>query len=269
MISDAGYLVQNGVERDGESGREGKMAEVEVVLKNQVAVVTGAARGIGEAVARTLARMGASVALVARDQAQLDRVRAAIEKDGGKAVVMVCDLIDAQAVATVGERVGKEYGRCDILVNNAGTGTPGKPLIELAPEEWDRVMDTNLRGPYLTIRALAPMMIAARSGHIINISSLAGKNPLPNGAVYAASKWGLNGLTYSTAEELRQYNVRVAVIAPGSVDTSFGGGKAPGQGKDRSKMVQPADVAKAVAMLVTQAPNSFVSEVLLRPTMKP
>ncbi len=241
----------------------------ELPLQNQVAVVTGAARGIGEAVARRLARMGASVALVARDQAQLGQAQAAIEKDGGKGVVMACDLTDAKAVAALGDCVRKEYGRCDILVNNAGTGTPGKPLIEVEPEEWDRVMDTNLRGPYLTIRALAPMMIAARSGHIINISSLAGKNPLPNGAAYAASKWGLNGLTYSTAEELRQYNVRVAVIAPGSVDTGFGGGKAPGQGKDRSKMVQPADVARAVAMLVTQAPNSFISEVLLRPTMKP
>ncbi len=238
-------------------------------LKNQVAVVTGAARGIGEAVARTLAHMGASVTLIARDRAQLEKVQNGIEQDGGRAEAIACDLTDPKAVAAMGDRLKKQHGRCDILVNNAGVGAPGKPLIELTPEEWDKVMDTNLRGPYLTIRALAPMMIAARSGHVINISSLAGKNPLPNGAAYAASKWGLNGLTYSAAEELRQYNVRVAVIAPGSVDTGFGGGKAPGQGKDRSKMVHPADVAKAVAMLVTQAPNSFISEVLLRPTMKP
>ena len=238
-------------------------------LEKQVAVVTGGARGIGEAVARSLAEMGATVALIARDEAQLDRVQARIEKDGGKAEAIVCDLTDVQAVQAAGERIRQEHGRCDILVNNAGTGAPGKPLVELSPEEWDKVMDTNLRGPYLMIRALAPMMIAARSGHIINISSLAGKNPLANGAAYAASKWGLNGLTYSVAEELRQYNVRAAVIAPGSVDTGFGSGKAPGQGKDRSRMVQPADVARAVAMLVTQAPNSFISEVLLRPTMKP
>jgi 3-oxoacyl-[acyl-carrier protein] reductase len=109
-------------------------------------------------------------------------------------------------------------------------------------------------------------MIAARSGHIINISSLAGRNILPEGAAYAASKSGLNGLTYSVAEELRQYNIRVSVIAPGSVDTNFGAG---GSTKDRTRMVQPGDVARVVAMLVTQAPNSFVSEVLLRPTLKP
>jgi 3-oxoacyl-[acyl-carrier protein] reductase len=116
------------------------------------------------------------------------------------------------------------------------------------------------------IRSLAPLMIAAKSGHIVNISSLAGKNALPQGAAYSASKWGLNGLTYSVAEELRQYHVRVSVIAPGSVDTHFG---AAGSTKDRSKMIQPDDVAQAVAMLVTQAATSFVSEILLRPTMKP
>jgi short-subunit dehydrogenase len=109
------------------------------------------------------------------------------------------------------------------------------------------------------------MMIRARSGHIVNISSLAGKNPLPNGAAYAASKWGLNGLSYSVAEELRTHNIRVSVVCPGSVDTSL----SPHEGKDKNKMLQPEDVAHAVAALVTQAPQSFISEVLLRPTLKP
>jgi NAD(P)-dependent dehydrogenase (short-subunit alcohol dehydrogenase family) len=125
-------------------------------------------------------------------------------------------------------------------------------------------MGTNLRGPYLMIRALAPLMITAQSGHIINISSLAGRNPLPNGAAYSASKWGLNGLTYSIAEELRAHNIRVSVIAPGSVDTGFSVSN-----KNVTKKIQPQDVARVVAMLVTQAPQSFVSEVLLRPTQKP
>jgi 3-oxoacyl-[acyl-carrier protein] reductase len=248
------------------------MAETEIglntalPLNNQVAVVTGAARGIGEAIALRLARMGATVVLTARDQDRLGQVKAAIERQAGKAIVLPCNLKDESAVAAFGERVVLECGRCDILVNNAGVGTQRKPLIDLPVEEWDQVMDTNLRAPYLMIRSLVPMMIAARSGHIINISSLAGKNPLPGGAAYSASKWGLNGLTYSVAEELRQYNVRASVIAPGSVDTHFGD---EGGGKDRSRMVQPADVADVVAMLVTQASNSFVSEVLLRPTMKP
>lgn len=135
----------------------------------------------------------------------------------------------------------------------------------MSSDAWDAVMGTNLRGPYLMIRAFAPMMIAARGGHIVNISSLAGHNPLKNGAAYAASKWGLNGLTYSVAEELREYGIRVSAIAPGSVNTGFG----VSSGKDASKKIQPEDVANVVAMLVTQAPQSFVSEVLLRPTFKP
>jgi 3-oxoacyl-[acyl-carrier protein] reductase len=235
-------------------------------LTGQVAVVTGAARGIGEAIALRLARMGAAVLLTARDQPRLQEVKVKIEEQGGKAFVMPCDLTDAKAVAALGERVQKEHGRCDILLNNAGIGVLRKPLIELPVDEWDKMMDTNLRGPYLMIRALAPLMIAANSGHIINISSLAGKNALPGGAAYSASKWGLNGLTYSVAEELRQYNVRASVIAPGSVNTHFGDENST---KNRSRMIQPDDVAQVVAMLVTQSETSFVSEILLRPTMKP
>jgi 3-oxoacyl-[acyl-carrier protein] reductase len=235
-------------------------------LTNQVAVVTGAARGIGEAVALRLARMGAAVLLTARDQPRLEEVKAEIEQQGGKAFVMPCDLTDAKAVAALGERVQREHGRCDILVNNAGIGVLRKPLIELPVDEWDKMMQTNLRGPYLMIRALAPLMIAANSGHIINISSLAGKNALPGGAAYSASKWGLNGLTYSVAEELRQFNVRASVIAPGSVNTHFGDENST---KNRNKMIQPDDVAQAVSMLVTQSETSFVSEILLRPTTKP
>jgi 3-oxoacyl-[acyl-carrier protein] reductase len=243
------------------------MTETEIApLRNQVAVVTGAARGIGEAIALRLALMGASLVLTARDHTRLREVRTAIEQAAGKAIVLPCDLTDEKAVAAFGERVAGDCGRCDILVNNAGVAVLRKPLIDLPVEEWDQMMQTNLRAPYLMIRSLAPMMIAARSGHIINISSLAGKNVLPEGAAYAASKWGLNGLTYSVAEELRQYNVRASIIAPGSVNTDFG---APRSTRDPARMVQPSDVAQVVAMLVTQAPTSFVSEVLLRPTMKP
>ncbi len=150
-------------------------------------------------------------------------------------------------------------------MNNAGVGHFGGPLHQLTPDGWEEVLNTNLRGVYYTIRAFAPMMIEARSGHIVNLSSLAGKNALPNGAAYAASKWGLNGLTYSLAEELRPYNIRVSVVCPGSVNTDL----SPHTGKDVSKMLRPEDVAHVVEMLVTQAPQSFVSEVLLRPTQKP
>lgn len=233
-------------------------------LKGQVAVVTGAARGIGEAISRQLASMGATIYLAARDKAALVQVQQKIRTDGGQAEIAELDLLDESSISNLAEVIKKKHSRCDILVNNAGIGITGKPLLDLSPAEWDQQMNTNLRGPYLMIRALAPLMIAAKSGHIINISSLAGHNPLPNGAAYSASKWGLNGLTYSVAEELRPHNVRVSVIAPGSVDTGFGHGQ-PGN----PRKIQPSDVARVVSMLVSQAPQSFVSEVLLRPTQKP
>ena len=233
-------------------------------LRGQVAVVTGAARGIGQAISKQLASMGASVLLAARDVGQLRRVEQEIQISGGTAEIAQLDLLEETSVAKLAELVESRYQRCDILVNNAGIGLIGKPLHEMSPDEWDMLMGTNLRGPFLMIRALAPLMIAAKSGHIVNISSLAGHNPLSNGAAYSASKWGLNGLTYSVAEELREHNVRVSVVAPGSVNTGFGHSS-----KNSDKKVQPEDVAHVVAMLVTQAPQSFVSEVLLRPTQKP
>jgi NAD(P)-dependent dehydrogenase (short-subunit alcohol dehydrogenase family) len=235
-------------------------------LDSQIALVTGAARGVGEAVALRLASLGARVLLVARDTQRLNEVQQQIQNAGGQATVLPCDLTDPAAIARLGEQVAREHKRCDILINNAAIGGDGRSLHEIDPADWDRLMDTNLRAPYLLIRAFAPMMIAARSGHIVNISSLAGRNPLPNNAAYAASKWGLNGLTYSVAEELRQYNIRVSVVAPGSIDTHFGD---PSTGKDPAKKLQPDDVAAVVATIVTQAPQSFISEVLMRPTQKP
>ena len=230
-------------------------------------MVTGAARGIGEAISQKLAALGAHIVLVARDEAALGAVQHAIAEQGGAATPFPVDLRDRDAVARLGQAVGDRWGRCDVLVNNAGVGRIGKPLHEMTPAEWDETMETNLRGPFLLIRALAPLMIARQSGHIINISSLAGRNPLPNGAAYASSKWGLNGLTYSVAEELRPHGVRVSVIAPGSVNTGFGGGEA-GADERAKRKIQPDDVAHVVAMLVLQEPQSFVSEVLLRPTSK-
>jgi len=234
-------------------------------LAGQVAVVTGAGRGIGAAIASTLASMGARVVLCGRTRSPLEATAARIHDGGGHNAVMECDVTDLRSVQSVAERVNRTFGRLDILVNNAGVGTFGAPLHEMAPDDWERVMNTNLRGVYYCIRSFAPLMIRARSGHIVNISSLAGKNALPNGAAYSASKWGLNGLTYSAAEELRTHNIRVAVVCPGSVHTEF----SPVTGRNAEKLLQAEDVAHVVAMIVTQASQSFASEILLRPTQKP
>ncbi len=234
-------------------------------LQDQVAVVTGAGRGIGVAIARNLAALGAAVVLCGRTRSDLQRTADAIAQEAGKSDIAECDVTDLRSIEHLAAHVQNNHHRVDILVNNAGIGSFGGPLHQLPPDRWDQLLNTNLRGVYYTIRAFAPMMIQANRGHIVNISSLAGKNALPNGAAYAASKWGLNGLTYSVAEELRAHNIRVSIICPGSVDTSL----SPHAGKDPRKMLRPEDVAHAVEMLVTQAPQSFISEVLLRPTQKP
>jgi 3-oxoacyl-[acyl-carrier protein] reductase len=248
-------------------------------LAGQVAVVTGAGRGIGRAIALVLAELGSHPVLCGRSRQALEQTALAIHNSGGqnsgraadrsagKSSVIECDVTDLHSVEALAESVERSFHRLDILVNNAGIGVAAGPLHQLSPDHWDRVLNTNLRGVYYCIRSLAPLMIQSesRSGHIINISSLAGKNALPNAAAYAASKWGLNGLSYSVAEELRAHNIRVSVICPGSVHTEF----SPHPGKNPGKMLQAADVAHAVAMIVTQAPQSFASEILLRPTQKP
>jgi 3-oxoacyl-[acyl-carrier protein] reductase len=234
-------------------------------LAGQVAVITGGGRGIGAAIARKLSELGSAVAVCGRTPAPLEATAKAIAQAGGHAEAVTCDVSDLSSVEAAAGQIEKGFGRVDVLVNNAGIGGFRDPLHRLAPEAWDQILNINLRGVYYMVRAFAPMMIQAHAGHVINISSLAGKNALPNGAAYAASKWGLNGLSYSIAEELRPFNVRVSVVCPGSTNTEL----SPHAGKDPSKMLQPEDVAHAVAMLVTQAPQSFVSEILLRPTQKP
>jgi len=240
-------------------------SENERELSGLVAVITGAGRGIGAAIAIRLAAMGATTFLCGRGRNRLETTAAEITQAGGHAVVIECDVTNLASVEKAASAIERQAGHLDILINNAGVGGFGGPLHQMPAEAWDSILNTNLRGVFYCIRSFAPMMIRSGAGHIINISSLAGKNALPNAAAYAASKWGLNGLSYSVAEELRAHNIRVSVICPGSVDTEL----SPHEGKSAEKMLKPADVAHVVAMLVTQSPQAFASEVLLRPTQKP
>ncbi|HLI64560.1 MAG TPA: SDR family oxidoreductase, partial [Terriglobales bacterium] len=205
-------------------------------LFGKVAVVTGGGRGIGQAIAHKLASMGVTVVVTGRDEARVQQVARQLVGLGHRAEGLGCDLRELAAVEALGEHLRRTYGRVDILVNNAGISGPPGLLHELAPEDWDAVFNTNLRGVYYMMRAVVPLMMAAGAGHIINISSLAGKNPLPRGAAYSASKWALNGLSYGVAEELRSQNIRVSVVCPGSVDTNFGPRH---QGRDTQKMLKP------------------------------
>ena len=233
-------------------------------LENPTALVTGASRGIGRAIAERLSRMGARVAICGRDEQALNAAAEALRHEGIQVFEHPADVRDTGQVAELVRRVTEALGEIEILVNNAGVGVFG-PAHERTDQEWDTVLDTNLKGVFLVSRAVAPQMIRRRSGHIINISSLAGKNAFAGGGIYCASKWGLLGLTYCMAEDLRGYGIRVSAVCPGTVQTEF----SPHAGKEPGKMLQPSDVAHAVEMLVTQAPQSFISEVLLRPTQKP
>jgi 3-oxoacyl-[acyl-carrier protein] reductase len=200
-----------------------------------------------------------------RTQSHVDQTASHIKSGGGHAEAIAADVSDWRSVSALAEKVQQAHGRLNILVNNAGIGGFGGPLHQMSLEKWDAVMNTNLRSVFYTIRAFVPLLVSAGGGDVINISSIAGKNALPNGAVYAASKWGLNGLSYSVAEELRAQKIRVSVICPGSTHTEL----SPHEGKSADKMLQPDDIAHVVEMLVTQAPQSFASEIVIRPTQKP
>jgi len=233
-------------------------------LNNQVALVTGASRGIGLAIARQLGRMGARLAMCARNEKTLTQAADSLRREGLEALAIVADVTKPEQVQSLVKGVEKTFGPIHILVNNAGTGVFG-PFQQLTEADWDTVFDTNLKAVFLVSQAVVPGMIRLRTGHIINISSLAGQNTFPSGGIYCASKWGLQGLTGCMAEDLRGYGIRVSSICPGTVNTDF----SPHAGKDPARMLRPEDVAHAVAMLVTQAPQSFISEVHLRPTQKP
>jgi NADP-dependent 3-hydroxy acid dehydrogenase YdfG len=233
-------------------------------LDGKVAIITGASRGIGLAVAHRLGTLGAKLSLCARDAKRLEAAADELRPAAAGVFVAAVDVTHSDQIVAFVQNTEKTLGSVDILVNNAGIGYFG-PTHEATEANWDSILDTNLKSVFLASKAVAPGMIARRGGHIINIASLAGKNAFAGGGIYCASKWGLLGLTECMAEDLRGHGIRVSAICPGSVATDF----SPHGKKDISKMLQAEDIAHVVEMIVTQAPQSFVSEVLLRPTQKP
>ena len=233
-------------------------------LVGGVALVTGGSRGIGRAIAQQLALLGASVAICARDPAALEDSAQGLAKLGVPVHNQIADVTSPAQVADLVAKTEAALGLITVLVNNAGIGLFG-PAHEKTEADWDRVLDTNLKSVFLVSRAVAPSMIRRGSGDIINISSLAGKNTFAGGGIYCASKWGVVGLSGCMAEDLREYGIRVSVICPGSVATEFSGRGT----KDPSKVLSPKDVAHAVKAIVTQGPQSFLSEIHLRPLRKP
>jgi 3-oxoacyl-[acyl-carrier protein] reductase len=232
-------------------------------LSGSVALVTGGSRGIGRAIALRLAAMGSSVAICGRDATALEGVSAELASLAPRVFSQAADVTRPSDVALLIEKVEGALGPISILVNNAGVGGFG-PAHEKSEQDWDRVLNTNLKSVFLVSRGVAPSMIRHQRGDIINVSSLAGRNAFAGGGLYCASKWGVQGLSACMAEDLREHRIRVCVICPGSVATDFSG-RGP---KDPSKVLTPEDVAHAVAMVVTQGPQSFLSEIHVRPLRK-
>jgi 3-oxoacyl-[acyl-carrier protein] reductase len=234
-------------------------------LSGRTALVTGSTRGIGRAIAQTLAGAGARVAVVGRDRSRAEEVAAAVGRD---AAGFACDVGDVASVTALVEEVEKAFGQIDILVNNAGL-TRDNIVFRLKDDDWDAVLDANLRGAFVAIRAASRGMMKRRWGRIINIASVVGITGNKGQANYAASKAGLIGLTKSVAKELASRNILINAVAPGFIETDMTGAMTPEARATLSGQIplerlgSPNDVAGAVAFLASDLASYITGQVLV------
>jgi NADP-dependent 3-hydroxy acid dehydrogenase YdfG len=231
-------------------------------LGGQVAVVTGAGRGIGAAIARRLAEEGAAVVLAARSAGEIDGVASAIQRGGGQAHAVPTDVRDERAVAALAQAALDCHGRIDVLVAAAGVAAFGD-VAQTNPREWDEMMAVNLRGAFLSARAVLPTMTERRRGTIIAVGSMVTGRTLPGSSAYTASKYGLLGFCRVLAEEMRPHGVRVGVLSAGAVDTPLWDSILGGP--DRALMIRPEQVADAALLMATLGANASLEELTLMP----
>jgi 3-oxoacyl-[acyl-carrier protein] reductase len=234
-----------------------------MIIKNSVALVTGAGRGIGKSIALALAKEGATLVLAARTRSELEQVKSEIEGVGGSARVVQTDLSKDADIEMLFKQISDDFPRLDILINNAGLGVFA-PVRDLPVDTFDTMWNLNMRAVFQCTQFALKMMEAQKSGAIVNVASLAGRNAFVGGAGYAATKWALIGFSRSLMLEVRSHNIRVLTICPGSVDTSF----SPSQ-KEPSRLatiLQPQDIADTVMAALKLPDRAMVSEIDIRPT---
>jgi 3-oxoacyl-[acyl-carrier protein] reductase len=236
-----------------------------VTLKGKTAVITGGTKGIGYAIAEALLRDGARVFICGRNKTD---VRATLEALSllGDVRGETCDVRSEDQVRQMLDAAVREFGAIDILVNNAGVGVMGKTVEELTGDEFRQMLETNLFGVFYACHYVLPILKGNGGGYIFNISSLAGQNAHPRMAAYNASKFGLNGFSEALMQEVRQDNIKVSYICPGSVNTYFGGDK---PSDDKAWQLQPEDIADVVMDLLAMNPRALPSKVELRPSKPP
>ncbi len=235
-------------------------------LASRIALITGAGRGIGRATAVRLARAGCDLALVARTRAELDETAALAAPLGVRTLVLDADITNDAQVAALLQQAVVELGSVSILINNAGVAPPRTLVGKTTLAEWDRMLATDLRAPMLLSQLLLPDMLAHNRGAIINICSLAARQPRAGEAAYAACKAGLVAFTHALFAEVRNSGVRVVALLPGLVDTGF---IPPNRRVDRSKFLRPEDVAETVFRILTAPRSACPTEVVLEPQFDP
>ena len=234
-------------------------------MKDKIAVVTGASKGIGYAIAENLLKSGAKVFICARDKADLKH---ALEKlsEFGQVEGEICDVRSEAQVKMMLDEAARIFGGVDVLVNNAGIGIIGKTVEEMSADEFEQTLQTNLFGVFYACHHAIPRMRERGGGYIINISSLAGQNAHPKMAAYNASKFGLNGFSEALMQEVREHNIKVTAICPGSVNTYFGGDE---PSEDQMWQLQPEDIAQVVADLLAMNERALPSKIEIRPSRPP
>lgn len=234
-------------------------------MKYKIVVITGGTKGIGYAIAEKLLEEGATVFICSRNKFELKRALERLSASG-RVEGEICDVRSEDQVRMMLEECVRLFGGIDVLINNAGIGINGKTVEELTGDEFRQTLETNLFGVFYACHFAVPLFKKRGGGYIINISSLAGQNAHPKMAAYNASKFGLNGFTEALMQEVRQDNIKVSYICPGSVNTFFGGDT---PSKENSWQLQPEDIAEAVLDLLKMNPRVLPSKIEIRPSKPP